>query len=185
MARSATRRAPVRDRPPWLHSALGSGQSLACCCPLQCVWLRSPWCADLGPSEPCRSCTTLGWRPGCLHKVETMPDNLARGSLDRRDTAEAGQGSLATQPLGIVPGHDQQRRGVVGAYAWQRDQLRGDLRHQPVEVRLQLGDLLRESHVTASHRTERELGGRANLVGITSEAETCTASDEFLGGKLA
>jgi hypothetical protein len=28
---------------------------------------------------------------------------------------------------------DQQRGGVVGAYACQRDQLRGDLRHQLVE----------------------------------------------------
>src|SRR5215207_7531739 len=114
-----------------------------------------------------------------------MPDDLARGSLDGRDTAEAGEGGLAPQPLGVVSGNHQERRGVVSAYARQRDQLRGDLRHQPVEVRLQLGDLLRESLVTASHRTERELGGRANLVGITSEAETGTASDEFLGGKLA
>jgi hypothetical protein len=88
MARSATRRAPVRDRPPWLHSALGSGQSLACCCPLQCVWLRSPWCADLGPSEPCRSCTTLGWRPGCH-----------RG---------CGDGS---QPCQRKPGQQRHRRG--------------------------------------------------------------------------
>jgi hypothetical protein len=76
--------------------------------------------------------------------VETMPDNLARGSFDGRDTAEAGQGSLATQPLGVVSGNHQERRGVVSADARQRDQLRGDLRHQPVEVRLQLGDLLRE-----------------------------------------
>jgi hypothetical protein len=47
-----------------------------------------------------------------------MPDNLARGSLDRRDTAEAGEGGLALQPLGIVSDYGQQRRGVVGAYAW-------------------------------------------------------------------
>src|ERR687897_2971852 len=66
--------------------------------------------------------------------VEPMPDNLARGSFDGRDPAQAGEGSLAPQPLGVVPGHDQQRGGVVGAYAWQRDQLRGDLRHQLVEL---------------------------------------------------
>src|SRR5215204_7480849 len=100
-----------------------------------------------------------------------MPDNLARGSLDRRDTAEAGQGSLATQPLGIVPGHDQERRGVVGAYAWQRDQLRGDLRHQPVELCVQLGDLLRESLVTVGHRTESELGRRRYVAKVISDAE--------------
>ena len=39
--------------------------------------------------------------------VETMPDNLARGSFDGRDPAQAGEGSLAPQPLGIVPAHDQ------------------------------------------------------------------------------
>jgi hypothetical protein len=34
--------------------------------------------------------------------VETMPDNLASGSFDGRDPAQAGEGSLATQPLGVV-----------------------------------------------------------------------------------
>src|SRR5215203_3342607 len=34
--------------------------------------------------------------------VETMPDNLARGSFDGRDPAQAGEGSLTPQPLGIV-----------------------------------------------------------------------------------
>jgi hypothetical protein len=46
--------------------------------------------------------SALLWRPGCLHKVETMPDNLAGGSFDGRDSAEAGEGGLAPQPLGIV-----------------------------------------------------------------------------------
>jgi len=59
------------------------------------------------------------------------------------------------------------------------------LPHQPTELCVQLVDLSPESLLTASHRTERELGCRANLVGITAEAETGTASDEFLGGKLA
>ena len=31
-----------------------------------------------------------------------MPDNLASGSFDRRDPAQAGEGSLAPQPLGVV-----------------------------------------------------------------------------------
>jgi hypothetical protein len=35
---------------------------------------------------------------------------------------------------GVVPGHDQKRRGVVGTDACQGDQLRGDLRHQLIEV---------------------------------------------------
>ena len=100
-------------------------------------------------------------------------------------SAETGEGGLAPQPLGIVPGHDQERRGVVGTDAWQRDQLRGDLRHQPIELCVKLGDLSRESLVAASHRTEREPGCRANVVRITAEAETGTSSDELLGGELA
>src|SRR5215208_4510948 len=73
--------------------------------------------------------------------VEAVPHHLAGGSLDGRDSAQTGEGSLALQPLGVVPGHDQQGRGVLGTDARQRDQLRGGLRHQPIEVRLKLGDL--------------------------------------------
>ncbi len=54
-----------------------------------------------------------------------MPQDLPRGSFDGRDPAQAGEGGLVPQPLGIVAGHDQKRRGVVGAYAWQRDQSSG------------------------------------------------------------
>src|SRR5829696_8859911 len=49
--------------------------------------------------------------------VEAMPDNLARGSLDRRDTAEAGEGGLALQPLGIVSDYGQQAT-VSSVAAW-------------------------------------------------------------------
>ncbi len=69
--------------------------------------LRTPWCDDLVSSEPDRSCTVRGWRPGYLHKVETMPDDLAGGSFDWRDSAETREGSFASQPLGVVPGHRQ------------------------------------------------------------------------------
>src|SRR5215204_5744966 len=55
--------------------------------------------------------------------VETVPHDLA-------------EGGFAPQPLRIVPSHDQERRGAVGADARQRDQLRGRLRHQPIEVRV-------------------------------------------------
>jgi hypothetical protein len=40
---------------------------------------------------------------------------------------------------------------MVGTDARQRDQFRGDLPHQPIELCVQLGDLCRESLVTASH----------------------------------
>ena len=53
-------------------------------------------------------------------------------------------------------------------------------------VRLELGDLSRESLVTASHRTERELlGCRRYLTKVISEAEACSHGDEFLGRESA
>src|SRR5215203_1130241 len=68
--------------------------------------------------------------------VETVPYDLAGGGFDGGDPAQTGEGGLASQPLGVVAGHDQERRGVVGTDARQSDQLRGGLRHQPIEVRL-------------------------------------------------
>jgi hypothetical protein len=109
-----------------------------------------------------------------------MPDDLSGGSFDGRDSAQTGEGGLASQPLGVVSGHDQQRRGVIGTDACQRDQLRGDLRHQPIELCIQLGDLFREGFLTASHRTERELGCRRYVTRVISEAEACSHGDEFL-----
>ena len=66
--------------------------------------------------------------------VETVPDNLTGGSFDGRDSAETHEGSLASQPLGVVPSYDQQRRGVVGTDAYQRDRLWSDLRYQLIEL---------------------------------------------------
>jgi hypothetical protein len=65
-----------------------------------------------------------------------MPYDLARGGFDGSDPAQTGEGGFAPQPLGVVAGHDQERRGGVGTDARQRDQLRGGLRHQPIEVRV-------------------------------------------------
>src|SRR5215211_5111668 len=123
--------------------------------------LRIPACDDLGASEPGRSCTAHGWPPGYLHKVETMPHHLAGGGFDGSDPAEAGEGGFAPQSLGVVPGHDQERRGAVGADARQRDQLRGGLRHQPVEVRLYSSTISLER---ASYRRATERS--ANLVAV-------------------
>src|SRR5215212_9858699 len=68
--------------------------------------------------------------------VETMAEDLAGGSLYESHSTQTGEGGLAPQPLGVVPGRDQQCRGVVGTDARQRDQLRGELRYQPIEVRV-------------------------------------------------
>src|SRR5215208_6405508 len=66
--------------------------------------------------------------------VETVPNDLAGGGFDGRDPAQIGEGRLAPQSLGVIAGHDQEGRSAVGADARQREQLRGDLRHQPIEV---------------------------------------------------
>jgi hypothetical protein len=116
-----------------------------------------------------------------------MPDNLAGGGFDGRDPAQAGEGGLASQPLGVVF-----KATINSVAAW-------SVRMPAKETNSGAScatnwsscasssaiSLSREPGVTASHPTERELGCRANLLGITAEAETGTASDEFLGGKLA
>src|SRR5215208_7763637 len=113
-----------------------------------------------------------------------MPDYPARGSLYGRDAAEAGERGLLVQALRIVSGHHQERSGVMRTDGRQGDQPRGDLRHQSVRLRIELGDLLREGPMTAGHRTERELGRRLDVVGIITGAQTSTGSDELLGREL-
>src|SRR5215212_4828926 len=66
--------------------------------------------------------------------VETMAEDLAGGSLYGSHSTQTGEGGLAPQPLGVVPGRDQQCRGVVGIDSRQIDQLRGELRYQPIEL---------------------------------------------------
>jgi hypothetical protein len=61
----------------------------------------------------------------------------------------------------------------------QRDQLRGGSRHQPVEVRVQLGYLFGEGLVAAGHRTQREPGRRRYVAGIICEAEARGHRDEL------
>src|SRR5215207_126139 len=111
--------------------------------------------------------------------VEAVSYDLTRGRLYGRDPAQTGEGGFAPQPLKIVSGHDQQRRSVVGTDACQTDQLRGDLPNQPIELCVQLGDLCRESLVTASQRTERELGCRRYVTRVICETEACSRAHEF------
>jgi hypothetical protein len=114
-----------------------------------------------------------------------MPHDLPRRSLYGRDSAEAGERGVVVQAFGVVPGQDEQRRGMMPTDRRPGDQSRGNLRDQTLQLRVKLGDLLREGLMTAGYRTEREPGRRANVIGITAEAETGTGSDELLGGELA
>ena len=111
-----------------------------------------------------------------------MPHHLARGSLYGRDPAEAGERGFGVEAFGVVSGQDEQRRRVVRTDPRPADQPRSDLHHQPPQLSVELGDLLPESLMTAGHRTEREPARRANVFGITAEAETGAGDDELLGG---
>jgi hypothetical protein len=87
-----------------------------------------------------------------------VPDDLAGGSLDRRDTAEIGEGGLALQPLGIVSDYGQSsvaacRRCLclVGKPTSGRFPPPADRAARP-----ELGDLFGEDLVAPGHRTKRE-----------------------------
>ena len=54
--------------------------------------------------------------------VEPVPVGLAGGGGDRGDAAEHGERGLGAQPVGVVPGGDQQLAGDVGADAVQGEQ---------------------------------------------------------------
>src|SRR5215217_8798259 len=159
-----------------LEAADDLSLALALLCAPRDVFLRAKI-----PAHPCQAGHVQRTvRLPVASSVETVPHHLAGGGLDGSDSAEAGEGGLAPQPLGVVAGHNQERRGVVGTDARQREQPRGGLRHQPLELRVQLGYLLRESLVAAGHRTERELGGRGHVAGVISEAEARGHRDELL-----
>src|SRR5215204_2560128 len=176
---------PASGRPRERPIALGSAGSRACSCPPRFAWPRSAGCADPCPCAPCRSCAGHGWRPGCLHKVEAMSDHLAGGGFYGRGSTKAGEGSVAPQSLGIVPGHDQQRPRVVGADSRQGEQLRGGICHQPIELDIQLGYLLREGLVTSGHRTERELDCRLRCFGLSAWAQAAGGRNEPPGREPA
>ena len=55
--------------------------------------------------------------------VQAQADGLAGGHLDRAGAAQRGVGGFAAQPLGVVPGGDEQGRGAVGPHPRPREQL--------------------------------------------------------------
>jgi hypothetical protein len=114
--------------------------------------------------------------------VETMPDDLAGGGLDGRDTAEAGQGGLATQPLGIVF-----KATIKSVAAWSvpmpAKETNSGAACATSRSRCASSSAIsseRESLVTASHRTESELGRRRYVAKVISDAEACGHRDELL-----
>jgi hypothetical protein len=75
-----------------------------------------------------------------------------------------GEGRLALQALRVLPDGDQQGGGGVDAPAVDGDQGRGCLGHEPREVAVEPADLLGKSPVAAGDGTQRELGGRRDVV---------------------
>jgi len=54
--------------------------------------------------------------------VEAVTDGLARGRLERGDTAEVSEGGLAAEPLRVLAGSDEQLGGDVVADTVHRQQ---------------------------------------------------------------
>ena len=107
------------------------------CAPRDVFLLRATISAHPGKTDHIQRTVSLP----VATAVEAVAHYLSRGGFHGRHSAKTGEGGLTPQPLGIVPGHDQQRRGMVGTDACQRDQFRGNLPHQPIELCVQLGDL--------------------------------------------
>jgi hypothetical protein len=95
--------------------------------------------------------------------VESVPEDLSRGRFDGRDSAEAGERGLTLQALWVVPGHAQQRRCMVRTDTQKSSQLRGGIRHQPIQLLIELGDFFGELLVAPCHRAQRELRGRLHV----------------------
>jgi hypothetical protein len=73
--------------------------------------------------------------------VEAVAVGAARGRRDRGDATQLGEGRLATQPLGVVAGGDQQLAGGVDPDPGQRDQGGGGRGDQDLELVVELGEL--------------------------------------------
>jgi hypothetical protein len=74
-------------------------------------------------------------------RVEAVPLGLAGGRRDRGYGAQVGPGGLGPQPLGVVPGGDEQDRGGVGADAVQGEQARSMAGDQGPDEVIQALDL--------------------------------------------
>jgi hypothetical protein len=70
-----------------------------------------------------------------------MAIGLALRNWDRRDSAQAGEGGLAVETLGIVAGRDEQRSGDVGADALDGEKLRRGGADELLQVPVQGIDL--------------------------------------------
>ena len=101
----------------------------------------------------------LAWRspPGLSRWRVTFPDDAGIGAA----RAQVRPGGLAAQPLGVVPGGDEQQRGGVGADAVQGEQARGTGGDQGADELVQALELAVEELGAAAQLPQRDAGGVA------------------------
>ena len=93
-----------------------------------------------------------------------MADRPPGGGRHGGRPAQVGEGGrLALETLGVVPGRDEQRRRRVRPHSVERRQLRRLFLDQPPDLRVELGDLLGQVPVTASHGAHGEPGRRGGI----------------------
>lgn len=91
--------------------------------------------------------------------VEPVPGGLAGGGWHRVGAAQGGEGGLAVQPLGVVPGAEQQRRGGVRADSGQLDQRRRGRRGELDELLAQGLSFGAQGLSASSQQAQGVLGG--------------------------
>lgn len=79
--------------------------------------------------------------------------------------AELGERGLVAQPVGVVPGGDEQGRGRMVADAAAGDQSGGGLVDEPVTFGLQLLDLAGQGLDAPAELAHRQPGGRGRVGG--------------------
>src|SRR5215218_7344359 len=117
--------------------------------------------------------------------VEAVAHDLARGSLYGRDAAQAREGCFALQAIRVVPGQDEEGRCVVDADSGQAGEPPGRFRYEPLQLGVELGDLLRKRLVAAGYRAHGEPRSPFHVFGLPGGSEASRGGDELPRGQPA
>src|SRR5829696_1481345 len=96
--------------------------------------------------------------------IQPMPLGLARGGLDRGGPAQHRERRIRAEPIGVVPGGDQQRPGRVGADPKQGHQPRRRRGGEPVQLGVQHRQFGREGLVAAAQGPQAERAAATGVV---------------------
>lgn len=97
--------------------------------------------------------------------------------------AQVREGCLGPEPVGVVPGGDQELGRGLGADSGQRDQLGGGLGDQWLELGVGVGDLLGEVLVAAGQAPQCDPDRVGRVVGVRARPGAGQLSDQPAGGK--